>query len=342
MPVQNKPIIHGRDHDVGGADPIPFLAGGGGVTSIFSAVEVHVTLPVVNWWQGVMARVQPAGPGEAAGAYTFATNGNNAGLWSGIATDGNVDSQLGSTVTITPLTAGDQIGITCDGDTIKGWVHHSGVWTNVITRTDSTWAAGHLGLWQVQLAGRFDDFAGGTISETPGDFDTSVLDDFNRADEDPLYGGGNWAQRTTTPLMLTGNRVGQSGLVNTYSAGYWTPITEIAEGTVLVRGADGVEWVAPKDLDGIVSDDEYTAKGDVLVGTGAATPAHLTVGTDGQVLTADSTQTTGVKWATPTAGGSGTAPTDTAGWMPLTTVAGGVPDLVWDATDTLIPTYGPF
>ena len=30
--------------------------------------------------------------------------------------------------------------------------------------------------------------------------------------------------------------------------------------------------------------------------------------------------------------------TDTQAWMPLTTVVGGTPDLVWDATDSLIPT----
>jgi hypothetical protein len=45
------------------------------------------------------------------------------------------------------------------------------------------------------------------------------------------------------------------------------------------------------------------AKADLLVGTAADTLAALTVGTDGQVLTADSTVSpTGLKWATPTAG----------------------------------------
>lgn len=44
-----------------------------------------------------------------------------------------------------------------------------------------------------------------------------------------------------------------------------------------------------------------TTKGDLL-GRGASAPARVAVGTDGQVLTADSTQATGVKWATPNPG----------------------------------------
>jgi hypothetical protein len=46
------------------------------------------------------------------------------------------------------------------------------------------------------------------------------------------------------------------------------------------------------------------AKGDLVPGTGADTFARLAVGTNGQVLTADSAETTGLKWATPASGSS--------------------------------------
>jgi hypothetical protein len=42
----------------------------------------------------------------------------------------------------------------------------------------------------------------------------------------------------------------------------------------------------------------YTAKGSIAAATAASTPANLSVGTNGQILTADSTAATGIKWAT--------------------------------------------
>lgn len=47
------------------------------------------------------------------------------------------------------------------------------------------------------------------------------------------------------------------------------------------------------------------AKGDLLAGTANDTVARVAVGSNGQVLTADSASAAGVKWATPAAGGGG-------------------------------------
>lgn len=49
---------------------------------------------------------------------------------------------------------------------------------------------------------------------------------------------------------------------------------------------------------GLLMTDPTTTKGD-LIGRSSTVPTRLAVGSDGQVLTADSTQTLGVKWATP-------------------------------------------
>jgi hypothetical protein len=61
-------------------------------------------------------------------------------------------------------------------------------------------------------------------------------------------------------------------------------------------------WVAQDDLNAI-QNTQLTAKGALISAFSAGTPATLTVGTNGQVLTADSTAATGLAWATSTSGG---------------------------------------
>jgi hypothetical protein len=78
------------------------------------------------------------------------------------------------------------------------------------------------------------------------------------------------------------------------------------------------------DLATSISNTLFDAKGDILVATAADTPGKLTVGTNGQVLNADSSTATGLAWVTPAAGYS--APTlgstSIASGATVTTVAG--------------------
>jgi hypothetical protein len=48
----------------------------------------------------------------------------------------------------------------------------------------------------------------------------------------------------------------------------------------------------------------FDAKGDIIAATAADTASRLAVGTNGQILTADSTAATGLKWASAAAGGA--------------------------------------
>lgn len=61
-------------------------------------------------------------------------------------------------------------------------------------------------------------------------------------------------------------------------------------------------WVAQDDSNAI-QNAIVDAKGDLIGATAADTPARLAVGTNGQVLTADSTAATGLAWATAASGG---------------------------------------
>ena len=96
----------------------------------------------------------------------------------------------------------------------------------------------------------------------------------------------------------------------------------------------GVKWATPATAPGVAADTIWDTKGDLAVATGADTAAKLPVGTNGQVLTADSTQTTGAKWATPSAGGGSawtllnTVTLASPGLFDVSSIAGSYNDLV--------------
>jgi hypothetical protein len=75
---------------------------------------------------------------------------------------------------------------------------------------------------------------------------------------------------------------------------------------------DGVTSAIQTQLNARVPASTITTKGDLIVGTGSGTYVRQGVGTDGQVLVADSAQADGVNWATPAAGGITQIATTTA------------------------------
>lgn len=76
--------------------------------------------------------------------------------------------------------------------------------------------------------------------------------------------------------------------------------TTIVLGTATVAGdIVNVFGTQVSPVNGAVAGNSYTTKGDILAASGVSQPVRLGVGTDGQVLTAASGQSTGLQWATP-------------------------------------------
>jgi hypothetical protein len=109
-------------------------------------------------------------------------------------------------------------------------------------------------------------------------------------------------------------------------------------GQVLAKASNtdlDYSWVAQDDSNAI-QNAIVDAKGDLISATAADTPARLAVGTNGQILTADSTAATGLAWAAPASSGgmtliasgtlSGTA-------LDLTSISQSYTDLVFQISD---------
>ena len=63
----------------------------------------------------------------------------------------------------------------------------------------------------------------------------------------------------------------------------------------------GLKWKELSTVFNILTDDNWTAKGELVVGTGENTATIVTAGTDNQILTSNSATSSGVEWVDPTA-----------------------------------------
>jgi hypothetical protein len=85
---------------------------------------------------------------------------------------------------------------------------------------------------------------------------------------------------------------------------------------------DGVTSAIQTQVDAKTAKATLTTKGDVYAATAASTVARLAVGANNTVLTADSNYSTGLKWATPAAGGSLTLLSTTSFLTQTTSITG--------------------
>jgi hypothetical protein len=113
----------------------------------------------------------------------------------------------------------------------------------------------------------------------------------------------NWSTPDDTSLVKDG-----AAAIRTLGSSIDTSFVDLKGGTtgqVLAKATNtdlDFTWVAQDDSNAI-QNAIVDAKGDLIGATAADTPARLAVGTNGQVLTADSTASTGLAWTTPTSGG---------------------------------------
>lgn len=119
---------------------------------------------------------------------------------------------------------------------------------------------------------------------------------------------GDLAGTAATPTVAKVNGIAVTGTptagqVLTASSGTaatWT--TPSGSGSVTWGGISGTlssQTDLNTALTGKVDKSTWTTKGDILAASAAGVPARTAVGTDGQVLTADSAQTNGIRWSTP-------------------------------------------
>jgi hypothetical protein len=152
----------------------------------------------------------------------------------------------------------------------------------------------------------------GGVTLAPGNVDSfAVALDVDTINEEIVW----VTQVSSDTLTVIRAQAGTTGIAHTAGAS----VKHVFTGDDATFFTTGVATA-----DAAIPESTATAKGDLLVGASSGVVDNLALGTNGQVLTADATETLGVKWATAAAGytqptiGSTAIPSGTT----VTTIAG--------------------
>lgn len=113
---------------------------------------------------------------------------------------------------------------------------------------------------------------------------------------DPTLSAGEFGFETDTRQFKIGDG---STVWSSLSYPATGTITGVTAGTGLAGGGTGGVVTLDLDTTAVVSPAVVDAAGDLVIGTGVDTVGRLGVGSNGQVLTADSSATNGLSWKTP-------------------------------------------
>lgn len=146
------------------------------------------------------------------------------------------------------------------------------------------------GTFSGNLTGNVTGNVSGSSGSTTGNAATATALAANPSD----CGADTYATKIAASGNLTCATVRSAGLAGSIDA------TKIADGSVTSTEFQYINTLssnAQTQLDAKQERSALTTKGDLYVATASATVARQGVGIDGQVLTADSAQTNGLKWA---------------------------------------------
>ncbi len=226
-------------------------------------------------------------------------------------------TQLSSTVSDFGEAAQDAVGsILTDSNTVDFTYNDGGNTITADTRTQLSLTSDASGL---KLSGDTaspgnSKYYGTDGSGTRGFFALSSSGEVNTASNVGAGGVGVFKQKSGVDLQFKNINAGSNKITVTDDTTNSEVDIDVAEANLTLANIGGN--LAESRITNLTTDlgsktdkATLTTKGDLYVATGVSTPARLGVGSNNQVLTADSSQATGVKWADPAAANSHTVVT---------------------------------